>query len=148
MSRAAVFWQTRLHVELGRKEIMKAFYFCDPMGDWVWERREIQETIYNATKKTLEIKYTERFPLLDDTYFDVLFFDWGGMSIGNSLLESYIRHLLKDAENHPGRFYVMTSRFTAEAMKDAMNEMVDKPANIFLDIKGVIPYLKFESAEA
>ncbi len=68
--------------------------------------------------------------------FDILFFDWGGMSLGNSLMEHFCRYILEHALNNPGKFYVMVSFFTKEAMEEAIVEFgKDKPFNIFLSIE-------------
>lgn len=89
------------------------------------------------------------FPVLDKK-FDVLFFDWGGMSLGNSLLESFCDEILEHAEEHPSKIYVMTSTFTESAMKDAMYQYGDRikdVSNVFLNIKSAIPYLKSQMSE-
>lgn len=120
---------------------MKKFlYYCDPMGDEQEEMKHIIIEIENLSGKTISIQYEEQLPL--EKSFDVLFFDWGGMSIGNSMLEHFCDYILKDAQEHPSRFYVMTSTFTTSAMRDAISEFGnDKPANILLTVKELIPYL-------
>lgn len=71
-----------------------------------------------------------------DRNCDILFFDWGGMSLGNSCMQSFCRQILEYAENFPNRFYVMVSMFTKEAMKEAIVEFgKDKPYNIFLSVE-------------
>ncbi len=83
------------------------------------------------------------FPDCLEEKFDVLFFDWGGMSLGNSCMEHFCRYIYKHAEEHSSRFYVMVSSFTAEAMKDAIKEFgKDKPFNIFLNIEDFSIWLK------
>ena len=66
--------------------------------------------------------------------FDVLFFDWGGMSMGNSLLQDFCREIIKQAEDAPSKVFVMTSTFTGMAMRDATYELRNRPANIYLSI--------------
>ena len=77
-------------------------------------------------------------------HFDILFFDWGGMgTLDQRLMMNYCRMLLKDAQEHPSRFYVVASAFTELAMKDAMSEFRDSvPANVFLSIKDFVNYYK------
>jgi hypothetical protein len=78
-----------------------------------------------------------------DGEFDVLFFDWGGMSLGNSLLESFCREIYNQAENQQNRFFVMVSSFTEEAMKDAVEEFgKERPFNLFLSVDDFGSWLK------
>ena len=79
------------------------------------------------------MKYTDVPPFKED--FDVLFFDWGGMSLGNSMMDHFCRYILEHAEDHPNRFYVMVSSFTKEAMADAVETLgKDKPFNVMLSV--------------
>ncbi len=85
-------------------------------------------------------------PPEDDEYYDLLLFDWGGMSLGNDMLGSFCREIIKWAEDNPNRSYIMVSSFTAEAMreaKDSFGEDKDVNAifNIFLSFKD---FIKFE----
>ena len=74
--------------------------------------------------------------------FDVLFFDWGGMSLGNSMMESFCRYIIKHAQDNGSRYYVMVSSMTEAAMKDALNTFgEDKPLNVFLSIKDLAIFL-------
>ena len=67
--------------------------------------------------------------------YEVLFFDWGGMSLGNSMMESFCFEILKLAEDRPNTFFVMVSRMTTEAMKEAQQDLgKDSPFNVFLTI--------------
>lgn len=67
--------------------------------------------------------------------FDILFFDWGGMSLGNSMLNHFCRHIIKQAFDNPSRYYVMVSLFTKNAMEDAISEGLNKDIpNVFLTI--------------
>ena len=82
---------------------------------------------------------TSDIPQVLEEYFDVLFFDWGGMSLGNSLLEYFCRYIIKHAEDNPNRVYVMVSNFTSYAMVDAIEALKDDngkvPFNIYLSIE-------------
>lgn len=82
------------------------------------------------------------FPKILEEQFDILFFDWGGMSLGNSLIGHFCRYIIKHANDHSSRFYIMVSNFTKEAMKDALESFSkDKPLNVFLTIKELKGYL-------
>ena len=79
----------------------------------------------------------------EEKYYDLLMFDWGGMSIGNSMLEHYCKYILKEAVDCPSRYYVMVSTMTKYAMEDALHEMGDnKPQNVFLDFKSLAKWLE------
>lgn len=83
------------------------------------------------------------FPSCLEEDFEVLFFDWGGMSLGNSLMEHFCSYIHKHAEEHPNRFYIMVSSFTSEAMKEAIEEFgKEKPFNLFLCIKDFAFWVK------
>lgn len=109
-----------------------AIYFGDIGGDIEEERGDIQKFL-RSKGIYMKIKETDLPPWED--YFDVLFFDWGGISVGNSMLEHFCRWIIEHAENNPGKVYVMTSVFTAEAMEDALHQMPDPPNNIYLNLK-------------
>lgn len=118
---------------------LKALYLCDPMGDQEDEMKTIQKNLEEDFGYSLEIAPVE---FLEDAFeinFDVLFFDWGGMSIGNSMLEHFVEYLIDDAKEHPMRDYVMTSSFTKVAMEDALEalkrEYEESPKNIFLTLE-------------
>lgn len=123
---------------------MKAIYFGDPVGDIEEERAAIQEYL-ESNDIIIDIVATDIPPW--DEKFDVLFFDWGGMSLGNSMLEHFCRWIIEHAENHPGNIYIMTSVFTKRAMKDALQILPEQPNNIYLDLKDpkVIKVLKIFS---
>lgn len=119
-----------------RDTMKKNIYICDPMGDADFETKELE------IATGLEITHIEN-PNFEEMHFDVLFFDWGGMILGNSFMESFCRRILKHAEHHPSRFYVMASRFTRLAMIDAVLEFGnDKPANILLSIDELKPHIE------
>lgn len=114
----------------------KCIYICDPSD----EEEEEAKVIEKQTGLTVEYKEDPNF---EDYYFDVLFFDWGGMSMGNSLMERFCSRIIDHAEEHPSRFYVMASCFTSQAMDDAIYELGDKkPANILLNIEELVSFLK------
>lgn len=76
--------------------------------------------------------------------YSILFFDWGGASYGNSMLDSYCRVVLREASENPNILYVLTSTLTKYAMKDALVEFGEGnvPANLFMNIYRFIEYYK------
>jgi hypothetical protein len=67
--------------------------------------------------------------------YDILFFDYGGMSIGNSLLESFSREFVNEAADNPNKYYVVVSTFTEYAVKDALESFNgETPHNVYLGI--------------
>ena len=111
---------------------MKAIYFGDLMGNLEEERDHIL-SVLKQNEINIEIKITDIPPW--DEVFNILFFDWGGMSMGNSMLEHFCGNILDDAEYYPQRIYVMTSSFTEAAMKDALEGRSEIPPNVFLSLK-------------
>ncbi len=117
----------------------KAIYWHD-WADKEDEQSDLKIQVLNPCEEAkILLKKINCFDLpqcLFEEDYEILFFDWGGMCIGNSLMESFCREIYKHAEDHPNRFYVMVSSFTASAMKDAISEFgKDKPFNIFLSIE-------------
>lgn len=110
---------------------MKAIYFGDPIGD-ITEEKAVIQAYLESEDIIIDITPTDVPPW--DEKFDVLFFDWGGMSFGNSMLEHFCRWIIGHADNHPGNVYIMTSTFTEAAMKDALQILPEQPNNIYLDL--------------
>lgn len=80
--------------------------------------------------------------------FEVLLFDYGGMSLGNSMLEHFCEYIIKHAEEHPNRHYIMVSQMTELAMQDALREFKSPPHNVFLGPQEYRDYLKKHPQEA
>ena len=112
---------------------IRAIYFCDIDDDMQQECESIQRYLKDVIGLDIPVELWEKPPW--DERFDILFFDWGGMSFGNSMLEHFCRYIIENAENNPGRVYVMTSLFTEAAMRDALQELKDRPRNIYLSIE-------------
>ena len=126
----------------------KVIYFADPM--YCLDIQTVEEE-YNQMVapelSTFDIEFSNVHSTTDsmvlDEFCDVFFFDYGGMSLGNSLLETYTRYVLQFAEDFPSRYYVMVSRFTELAMKEALEDFgQDRPKNIFLTIKSFCELFK------
>ena len=83
----------------------------------------------------LKLKVTDNPNTIFESKFDVMFFDWGGASMGNSLLENFCRYIIREAEDNPSKTFVMVSQFTEYAMRDAINEFGDKLNNVYFNIK-------------
>lgn len=81
-------------------------------------------------------------PPFKETY-DILLFDYGGMSIGNDMLGHLCRHINREAVDKPNTYYVMVSSFTKQAMQDAIQLFgKEKPTNIFLSIAEFAEFYK------
>ena len=102
---------------------------------------------YPIVKQRIAFKILidSEFPQLKES-FDVLFFDWGGMSLGNSMLESFCDNIIEDAQNHTSRYYVMVSMMTSDAMRDALEHLKQTkqklPFNVFLSIGEFASFIK------
>lgn len=117
----------------------KVIYFADPMLSMFTESIEEECDIsVKSELDSLDIEFDNiictDMPPFNESY-DILFFDYGGMSMGNDMLGSFCRKIIKDAELFPSRYYVMVSTFTAYAMKDAIEYMGQTPKNIYLSVK-------------
>ena len=82
-----------------------------------------------------------------DKPFEILLFDWGGMSVGNDLLSGFCRQILHEAAEKTDRYFIVVSSFSKEAMKDALAEFGNLPSNVFLDAGSFAQYLKKHRSE-
>ena len=125
----------------------RVVYFADPMLSSASESIE-EEYDFVARRKFINNGFDfENVICVDITPFgnvtyDILIFDWGGMSMGNSLLESYCKYILDEAEDNPNTYYVMASTFTKYAMEDAMYDLKNELHNVFLDVDSFIEFYK------
>lgn len=126
----------------------KAIFFNDFIGTSFETPEEEFESFKNRFEKLYGIKFEwkhiQKYP---DEYYDVFFFDYGGLLPGSGgLMESFIRQIIKDSDEHPNRYYVMISSFTKEAMKDGIHEFGfdknEKPFNIFLEVEDFVKFYK------
>ncbi len=122
----------------------KAIYWYDPTEN---AEKDFISQVEEPCKKYgiwfKEIEKTDIGPRVLNESFDVLFFDWGGMCIGNNMIYHFCRNILKHAEDNPSKYYVMVSAFTREAMKDAIDAFgEEKPFNVFLSIEEFAGWLK------
>ena len=124
----------------------KVVYFADMMlGGGVSTLEEefekcVSPKLEEAGLKFENVKCMESPPFGQMSY-DILFFDWGGMSIGNDMLGSFCRQICREAPDRPSTYYVMTSLFTREAMEDAMHDLPKLP-NVFLNVRKFASYYK------
>lgn len=86
----------------------------------------------------LKLNVTDNPNVIFDSSYDVLFFDWGGASLGNSLLENFCRYIIKEAEDNPSKKFVMVSNFTEYAMNDALSEFNQNLDNVYLNINNFV----------
>lgn len=122
---------------------MKAIFFHDP-SYFATGEEELEVLKDKLGEHNIEIPNLEETtdPPWDKKY-DILFFDYGGISIGNNLLQLMCNDIIKIAKEHPSRLYIMVSDYTTAAMYEFEQSMKDDfPANIFMSIYHALPYLK------
>ena len=76
-----------------------------------------------------------------------MFFDWGGvMDVCFSMVSNFIECILKEANECPNKYYVVTSSF--EMLLEEFQSLVEqefngqKPFNIFLSVEDFVEYYK------
>lgn len=133
----------KLHVPVfqGREFTDKVIYFADPMLSTLHKtmEEEFQKGVFEPCE-AMGIRFNnceciDTNPFYPDhKHYSILFFDYGGMSAGNSMLESLAKLLVKTAEEHPNRLYCMASIMTTHAVRDAMELLDLRPANVYLEL--------------
>jgi len=112
----------------------KTVVFCDE-GQEDWENyfltRFNENNIYFINLNVFDT------PQAFEESFEIFMFDWGGMSLGNSMLEHFIRRLYKLAEENPNKDFILLSRFT----KDAYEDMLDKSHSNLENIYTIYSYI-------
>ena len=117
---------------------LSVVYFADMMLTYNCDsiEEEFEEAVAKPLKR-LGLKFDRvtcvDIPPFNKINYDILFFDYGGMSIGNSLLESFCKQIIKDANDNPSKYYVMVSSLTQWAMKEALKEF-GECFNVYLTI--------------
>ena len=131
----------------------QALYFHDFMSNEKESKKELDNII--AEFKENGIEFENEIPDTDvppmrgsgkERNYDILFFDWGGASVGcQGLFDSFCRKILEESLDCPSKVYVMCSLFTARAMKEAKTEFErdngSVPPNVFLTIKEASEFL-------
>lgn len=126
-----------------KKIIGRVVYFANTMlSDFLTPKEEYQQSVYF---KLLDnglyvdnIEITEMFRIREEQC-DVLLFGWGGRSIVsnsmyNHLLEHFCRVIIDQAKINKNTFYVMTSDFVSNTMKEILRKSEKELPNIFLSI--------------
>ena len=110
------------------------------------EIRAFQRKFYNNGIEILEIQEIDEPPFRYHRSYDILLFDWGGASLGNSCMRHYCEYILEEALEKPSRIYIMVSSFTREAMREASESFKqangEVPANVFMTIEEACKLLK------
>ena len=122
----------------------KIIFFHDYLDD---HSTELNTIVHNLKNFDFEIDKDDIEKVLTpplNKKFDILFFDYGGVSIGNSILHSFCKNIFYMAEEYPNRDFIMQSNFTREAMSDILRENDKILPNIFLDIDTWYQYRKNE----
>lgn len=126
----------------------RVIHFSDPMLSALvdTQEQEFKESVESPLEDRgilidgLRLVLTDMYPRGEK--YDYLFFDYGGMSLGNSLMESFCREIVRDADRYPNRTYIVVSTFTSYAMKDAKEEFGTDLPNIFLSISDFVAFHK------
>lgn len=127
-------------------------YFHDYMTDENETKQEVKALVDEFRSNGIEFEFgvssTEVAPFQGESSprsYDILLFDWGGASMGNDMLGHYCKRILKEAIDNPNRVYVMASKFTLRAMKEAQESFNAAngglPHNVFLTVSDACEYL-------
>lgn len=124
----------------------KILYVSDPMLSYFVENQhqEFHEIVENPllNRNILvngkRLRLHEWYPQGEN--FDYMFFDWGGMSVGNNIMETYCRLIAKEAKDYPSRIWIVVSTFTSYAMEEAIEEFGNENHNIFTSIDDFASY--------
>ena len=136
--------KTKYQYGIQKPATLRVFLFADPIDyeEDFSQHKELYKFVVQKYNKTHKAKVTLDFqgadvPNFEEKHFDILLFDWGGMSIGNSLLEHFSNRVLKMAENYPSRYFIIVSTFTGYAVKEALEEFKDTELHniVFDDLK-------------
>ncbi len=118
---------------------MKRILFVNDPGDETAEDIKLIISQLDDIGVKLDPKriiHKERLHDALDESFDILFFDWGGISFGNSMLQRQCDVLNSHAQEHPDRTYIMASQITGWAMRDAMNQYSERQLpNVIINIE-------------
>lgn len=101
----------------------KVVVFCDEgFSDWEHNFKPQFE------KNSINFKNIQVFdsPKAFTESCGIFMFDWGGMSVGNNVLEHFIRWLIKNALDNPGTDFVLLSRFTDYAYRDYLEYLTEE----------------------
>ena len=95
----------------------KTIVFCDE-GQEDWEQYFKRE----FDRAEIEFEDLQVFDSPDafEQSYGILMFDWGGMSMGNSMLDHFTRRIYKLAEENPSKDFILLSRFTERAYEDML----------------------------
>jgi len=124
----------------------RVMYFCDPSGI-VEPEIDFLVNVQNVCRKSeiefINIHYTDEPEFRDTLNYSVLFFDWGGMSFGNSMLQHFIYEIIEVAKENPSKLYVMSSQFTSYATKEILETLKEEeiPTNLFVDVQEFCNFL-------
>jgi len=134
---------------------MKTLYFTDYLYNEDYIQDEMDRINYQlmiplGNKDLMVTEYTHDPPFkgfAEEKYYDVLFFDWGGvMDVCFSMVSNFIECILKEANECPNKYYVVTSSF--EMLLEEFQSLVEqefngqKPFNIFLSVEDFVEYYK------
>jgi hypothetical protein len=135
---------------------MKILYFGDPIGcgnedfeaESKYVKKYLKDFIFGKTKFDYVGTVDSMQP--NETSYDILIFDFGGIGLGCSgLVSSLSRMILKLIEDRPNTLFVAWTTFTNDYLKDECEkELGDYPNLICRDmnneevIKGIKKWIK------
>ena len=123
------WWERELHQYAG-KRILTAVIVDESLNKTPREEEIVQHTITFETllERSLEVYIPSIFyesEIRQGT--ELILFDYGGMSVGNDLLESQSRRLVQYAADHPSCLIVVVSTFCwHKAVRSEMEEFCGK----------------------
>ena len=135
--------------EKNKKIKLKCIYYADYGGnpeeecDYIIEYYQVR----GFDLDILNLIAGRRLQHWQDKYFDIMFFDYGGLLPGcSSLIEHECDNVIRYAEENPSKLIVITSLFTSNMLNDRIMHgeigLLDgKPANILMKMEELIDYL-------
>lgn len=121
---------------------MKILYFGDPIGTGIDDfdkeakevKRYLKELIFGKKKFDFEATIDSTKP--NESLYDILIFDFGGIGLGcMGLVESLSRMILKLIEERPNTLFIAWTHFTNEYLKnECTKELGDYPNLICKDM--------------
>lgn len=115
----------------------KVYYFADYPEYATTLEKEFEITIASIAAEngiTFANVHCTEIPPFGETY-SILFFDWGGMSLGNSMLDTFCDYITDEAKDNPSKDYIMSSQMTTYAMKDALDRFREVLPNVYLTVE-------------
>ena len=116
----------------------RALFVLDPMGSVLMDSNneftELVEKYETECGLKLDARLEDVFNAVNATGVELIVFDWGGMSLGNSLMEHQIRTLHRWADDHPSALIVIRSALGSRWIdREIENEHMSPLSNVVVD---------------